>query len=540
LSGVIEAFDSLTKPASVEPLRDPLATEMAELARQLDVHMAAYLIGTTYTVMLPDEYRGQYGAYYTPPALVERLLDLAEEAGIDWALARIVDPACGGGAFLAPIAKRMMAALSHLSAEERLSHIESHLYGFELDSFSAWISQVFFEIILREDIELAGRPLQARITIGDSLQTAETQYGTFDLVVGNPPYGKVKLSDAIRSKWHRSLYGHANLYGLFSDLAAHLVKKGGVVAYVTPTSFLGGQYFKALRGVLGQETPPVAIDFIAHREGVFTDVLQETLLAVYKKENISRCVRVSYLSVMETGTVMVQRNGSYSLPSDPAQPWILPRNSGQSELAEVAQHMPHRLADLGYTVSTGPLVWNRHKERLFSDTAPSAVPIIWAECVDSQGTGKFTFKADGRNHVLWYLPKSLRDSNLVTSSCVLLQRTTSLEQPRRLMAAVLPQSFIGENGGAVTVENHLNMIRPIHGCTLRIPLRVIAALLNSETVDLIFRCINGSTAVSAYELEAIPVPSLEDCLKLEKLLMKRAGKAKVDNAIKEMYYKCSH
>lgn len=535
LSEVIEVFDPLAKPSSVKPLRDPLATEMAELARQLDVQMAAYLIGTTYTVMLPKEYRGQYGAYYTPPALVERLLDLAEEAGVNWAIARVVDPACGGGAFLAPIAERMKAALSHLSAEDRLLHIEAHLEGFELDPFSAWISQVFLEIVLREDIALAKRPLQARIAIRDSLLTTEKAYGSFDLVIGNPPYGKVKLSKEMRKKWHRSLYGHANYYGLFSDLAVHLVKSDGAIAYVTPTSFLGGEYFKALRRVLRQETPPMTIDFIAHREGVFADVLQEALLAVYKKDNTNRPVQVSYLSVMETGTVMVQRNGAYTLPLDLAKPWILPRNPEQSNLAEVARHMPHRLVDLGYSVSTGPLVWNRHKTNLLVAAVPGAVPVIWAESVDSQGTGKFTFKASERKHVPWYRPTNQRDSNLISNSCVLLQRTTSLEQPRRLIAAELPQSFIDESGGAVTVENHLNMIRPIPGHEPHVPARVIAALLNSETVDRIFRCINGSTAVSAYELEAMPLPNLENCAEVENLLAKRASKTRIDDAIKEMY-----
>jgi adenine-specific DNA-methyltransferase len=116
-----------------------------------------------------------------------------------------------------------------------------------------------------------------------------------------------------------------------------------------------------------------------------------------------------------------------------------------------------------------------------------------------------------------------------------LQRTTSLEQSRRLVAAELPQAFIDENGGTVTVENHLNMVRPIPGRKPLVSSRVIAALLNSETVDLIFRCINGSTAVSAYELESMPLPSPRECGRLEKIIESGADKTAVENAIKEMY-----
>ena len=58
------------------------------------------------------------------------------------------------------------------------------------------------------------------------------------VVIGNPPYGRVTLAPAVRQRYQRSLYGHANLYGMFTDLAIRLTRPGGVIAYVTPTSFL--------------------------------------------------------------------------------------------------------------------------------------------------------------------------------------------------------------------------------------------------------------------------------------------------------------
>jgi adenine-specific DNA-methyltransferase len=535
LAGLLTTYLPYLSPPPVKPLSHPLAAKMGLLARSLDVEMAAYLIGTTYTVMLPDDYRGEYGVFYTPPALVERLLDLAEHAGVDWSSARALDPACGGGAFLAPTARRMVAALSHLAPEERLAHLEAHLQGYEIDPFSAWVSQVFTEITLKDDIAASGRPLAQLVQVCDSLKTPGSFYGQFDLVVGNPPYGRVRLGEEERSKWSRSLYGHANLYGLFSDLAARLVGSGGVVAYVTPTSFLGGRYFQALRGVLAREIPPLAIDFIAHREAVFADALQEALLAVYKKQEHPTEVSVSYLSVRETGDLEVQRNGRYALPAEPEKPWILPRTPDQSILAARCRRLPHRLADLGYVVATGPLVWNRHKEQLSARQVKGTVPLIWAECVDPSGSGDFTFKATGRNHVLWFKPARKDDPNIVRQSCVLVQRTTSLEQSRRLIAAELPESFITEYGGAVTVENHLDMVRPSPGNNPPVTPKVIAALLNSETVDQIFRCINGSTAVSAYELEAMPFPSPTECGRLETMIAGGAGKLAIENAIKEMY-----
>ena len=99
-------------------------------------------------------------------------------------------------------------------------------------------------------------------------------------------------------------------------------------------------------------------------------------------------------------------------------------------------------------------------------------------------------------------------------------KTTAKEQCRRLIAAELPTAFIEEHG-SVVVENHLNMIKPLNGAP-RVTPAALAVLLNSDVVDQVFRCINGSVAVSAYELEALPLPPPEDLKELERLV-KKAG-----------------
>src|SRR3546814_962538 len=85
--------------------------------------------------------------------------------------------------------------------------------------------------------------------------------------------------------------------------------------------------------------------------------------------------------------------------------------------------------------------------------------------------------------------------------CVLLQRTTAKEQSRRLIAAEMPVSFLAKHG-AVVVENHLNMIRPINGAPCVSP-AALAALLNTAVVDELFRCINGRSEEQTSELQSL-------------------------------------
>jgi adenine-specific DNA-methyltransferase len=84
------------------------------------------------------------------------------------------------------------------------------------------------------------------------------------------------------------------------------------------------------------------------------------------------------------------------------------------------------------------------------------------------------------------------------------------------------------------IENHLNMIRPVMGAA-RVPLSAIAALLNAEITDELYRCTSGSVAVSAYELESLPVPTVDEMLELAQLLEQGAGNGDVEAFLRATY-----
>jgi hypothetical protein len=504
------------------------AGDVGSLVAEFPVEDAGYLIGSIYTVMLPTALRSQLGAYYTPPPLVTRLLDLAEQAGFDFTHGTVIDPACGGGAFLAPVALRMWQRDKGASPEWTFRRITKRLRGIEIDPFAAWMTRVLLEAALMPLCIAAKRRLPDVVTVADALLPEEV--GTFDLVIGNPPYGRVTLDEPMRNHYARSLYGHANLYGLFTDLAMRLAKPDGVVAYLTPTSFLGGQYFKALRQLLTEEMKPVALDFIADRDGVFDDVLQETLLTAYTRKPHEKAPIVSVLVPKGLNAAKVERVGPVTLTAS-GDPWLLPRTTGDASFLTTIASMPTRLSDLGYIVSTGPLVWNRHKAQLRTEASGNTLPLIWAESVASHG---FAFSADRRNHVPFICVQDDQPHLIVRKSCVLVQRTTSKEQNRRLQAAVLPQHFLDKAGGAV-VENHLNMVLAPSPTLARVTPETIDALLNTEAVDRAFRCISGSVAVSAYELNALPLPNIGQMAALEKSVTKGASKRDIERMVATYY-----
>lgn len=491
---------------------------------------AAYWLSVTYTGLLPRSLRLKWGVYYTPPALTVRLLDIAEQAGTDWTTCTVLDPACGGGAFLGPVATRMARGLRLQETETVVTSVTRRLQGFEIDPFAAWMSQTFLELALSVHCHASVGRLPRLVRVCDALESAPDGR-TFDLVIGNPPYGRAGLPPMLRERYSRSLYGHANLYGVFTDLALRWTAPGGVIAYVTPTSFLAGQYFKALRQLLASEAPPAEVDVIDARIGVFEDVLQETMLAAYRRGGRPRQATVSRLEVKAADTANVTHVGRFELPKKPAAPWLVPRCASQSKLIDRLGQMSARLADWGYSVSTGPLVWNRHKSQLRSQRGAGTVPLIWAEAI--AGPDRFVYRAERRNHETYFQLKPADEWLKVAESCVLLQRTTAKEQDRRLVAATLPQHLIDEFG-SVVVENHVNMVRPLNGAPA-VAQGVLVAVLNSEIVDSAFRCISGSVAVSAFELESLPLPSAEEAATFEQLISGGCDAAEIEEVLRRAY-----
>lgn len=525
---------SLREP-DVEPLMDfqRLSNSVADAATQLELPDAGFFLGKLYTALLPDSVRKKLGAYYTPPALVERLLSLATESGFNWSTGRVVDPACGGAAFLASVAPRIVKASPCTNASAILEDLERRLLGVEVDPFAAWMSMVLLDVALLELIVAANRLPRSQVLVCNALAASREDIGTFDLVVGNPPYGKVTLSDDHRNKYRASLFGHANLYGLFTHLAIRIANPGGLIAYVTPTSFLGGEYFKNLRKMLASEAPVKRVDFVQDRAGVFEGVLQETMLTVFAKgAKEHKAVRIAVLeSAGNNGQVRAVHLSEMALVSERGEPWILPRRRLQTALVRKLNRMPSRLTDYGFAVATGQLVWNRHKEQLRKKYEPDTYPIVWAEAVTSMGEFRFQSARSMRQPFLKLQP----GQNFLVNHepCVLVQRTTAKEQKRRLIAAVVPNAFVLDHPGFV-VENHLNMIFSTTPQSI-FSLQSLVTLLNSATVDQAFRCISGSVAVSAYELNSLPLPNREEMQRLQKLLLGGGDDLAVSRLIAEFY-----
>lgn len=472
-------------------------------ATEVTGEMTSEALGAAYVAALSSQVRARHGRHYTPPHLAGHLWSMARGQFVHVPKATrlpglVRDPACGGAALLLPPMREHVRASHGTDAAVALAGLPNLVEGVDSDPAAVWLASV---VLAAEALPLLAavpaarrRPLPALARVGDSL-TDELRPARVVLV--NPPYGRVKLPELERQRWAHVLYGHANLYGLFMGAALDGLDEQGVLAALVPTSFTSGLYFSKLRAHATKVAPLREVGFVEQRGGVFVDVLQETCLALFTRKRAQRTVVRSIAErPVDVASVKAVRG---------AGPWLLPRRSEDAATAVAASGLPLRLADAGYRCSTGPLVWNRRAGDLGKRAGKSRVRVIWGADLDGG-----TLHQDPARDSLRYMTLRPGDDKVfvLDAPAVLVQRTTSPEQIRRLVAAELSPDALVAWGGRVVVENHVNVLRPTTPTPL-LSRATLAALLATPTLDRVLRCLSGSVAVSAYELEALPLPTAD-------------------------------
>jgi adenine-specific DNA-methyltransferase len=511
------AFPALPKPSL--PYSKALASEPEVVAfltvlGQLGFLEATYWLSSSYAMLSEEGYRKKLAMFFTPASLTEGLLDDLADQGVDFGSQSFMDPACGGAAFLTPIALRMRTAIraKGLTPLKSLKQIEKHLYGTDLDKTLCELSKHFLSMALHTEIRATGYVPTFKVHQANSLTELAASLGTVDVVVCNPPYRKMTAEELepLREAYADVIEAQPNLYCLFIALCVRLLRTDGRAALVTPTSFLSGQYFGRLRKFLIRNTDVEHIGMVSDRQGVFIDVEQETALTVLRrrieKDRTSVRANVSVVS----GTGQYKSVGECLLPNAGAV-WPIPRSIEDVGLLKNATLSKFRLSDYGYKVRIGAYVWNRDKRPKFESLqdakrakAHTAMPLVWSRDISPGGIVRLedTSAYDGQHR---FVDLGNREhSSVVMSACVVMQRVTSNDQPRRLVAAAVSPGIFDTYGGFIG-ENHVVIIEAVSNKPALPPKRLVT-LLSTYAVDRCFRCISGATNVSAFELNQLALP----------------------------------
>jgi len=246
-------------------LRPDTMTQCRELINMLinnllkfDLRMKGDIFRVIYEELVERSIRRRKGEYNTPEWLSQ--LTLKEALGlINTPIPRILDPACGTGTFIrnAIIYLKERLAKMDTDGHEKLNTILTSVVGIDINPMAVLISKVNYILALRELLNKGPiRNVRVPIYMANSLTDQSSQIGTFDIVVGNPPW--ITLRDLKRKTYQDFLKKEMLKYKLVNRKDTHLftqlelatlffcrcadiyLRRGGVIAFVMPKSVIAG------------------------------------------------------------------------------------------------------------------------------------------------------------------------------------------------------------------------------------------------------------------------------------------------------------
>lgn len=197
----------------------------------------------------------EHGAVFTRRWVVELILDLAGYTA-DRPLDRLraIEPACGHGAFLAPMAARLSEACRR--SGRSLREAEGAIRAFDLQLDSVALSR---EAVAKTLVDADWSAAEARHFAESSVQQGdfllgEHAFGEADYVLGNPPYIRLEAippdrSDAYRRAC-RTMAGRADIYVGFIEVGLKALRGEGTLAFICADRWMRNQYGRLLRDLV--------------------------------------------------------------------------------------------------------------------------------------------------------------------------------------------------------------------------------------------------------------------------------------------------
>ncbi|PHQ85489.1 MAG: restriction endonuclease subunit M [Thalassobium sp.] len=249
-------------------------------------------------------------------AKLKELLD-SLEAYREWLLQiTILDPACGSGAFLNQALDFLIK--EHQYIDELQTNLlgggfvfpdientvlENNIFGVDLNEESVEIAKLSLWLRtaqprrklndLSSNIKCGNSLIDSKTEVGDKAFKWENEFvhvfseGGFDVVIGNPPYVSHDRVDNKKylSATYESHQGFADLFCYFYELGVKLLKKDGVLSFITSNSFLKAEYGAPLRNFLLNNSTLLEIINVEDAQ-VFSDaIVNSSILSLQKNSN---------------------------------------------------------------------------------------------------------------------------------------------------------------------------------------------------------------------------------------------------------------
>jgi len=297
----------------------------------------------------------------------------------------ICDPACGSGAFLNQSLNFLISEHQYIDelqsklfgdsmvlSDIENSILENNLFGVDINEESVEITKLSLWLRTAQPNRKLNS-LSSNIKCGNSLidepiDGVENYFkweqefpkvfekGGFDVIIGNPPY--VIVFDNLIKEYLEDNYSvfkrNNDLYSAFYEKSIKIMNENGMLGFITPNSFVKGDYFTKLRELFVQYQINSIVDFTNFL--VFEDANVFSAIIVLTKTNTGK----DWLLYSDLNKVKgLVKNGEIS---------FIPENKIQKKLKELNVFEDHFLIkDVGFNY------WSIGRGKVRGDSVGSRV-----------------------------------------------------------------------------------------------------------------------------------------------------------------------
>jgi len=310
---------------------------------------------------------------------------------------KILDPACGSGAFLLNAVDILLEIHRQIrmlkeSEGKYVANVKGHAEEAKLYTLEKWNEEEEAQIIIQnnifgvdvneESVEITRLSLFLRIAsndrklidlsknirVGNSLIDDKRvdkkafvwqeefkgvfEKGGFDVVIGNPPYLRIQglhESHESATTYFENKYdaaqGRYDYYVLFIERGAHLIREGGVLGFIVPHKFMNSSFGKGIReflakGKLVREFVSFGHNFVFDGVTTYTGTL---FVQKSQKDNLLY-TQIGELktSTLEGDLAGLTANDFVAIPQDTlsGEPWVLSSGEDLAILKKINESGP--------------------------------------------------------------------------------------------------------------------------------------------------------------------------------------------------------
>lgn len=454
-----------------------------------------------------------FGQFYTPENMINLafdMLDFNEKSICD---IHVVDPACGAGAFLL---KMIDVYISEGFQFQYLCKIiNNNLHGFDVNPAAVFLCKLsmFLKVLSiidnEKDIQYAFEKLEFCNIKNINTITANI-CDKFDLIIGNPPYFKIKNNTFKSLPEYKDIFnGQGNIYTVFMKWSLLHLKIDGEINLIVPQSFRSGKYFKKIREDLCQYKIKEILSVNSRKKTEVFSEAEQSVLIIYIRNGIPIGHRTKITNTLDGKEL---HNVGLFFQSDLVsnESIVLPIDNISSELYLKIKRKFKSFAEVepSLTFGNGLFVWNQNKSNL-SSLEEDNVPIIYANYICENG---FDFSPENNNSEKpgtrrpYCIPNEKCKGFLCNGAKLIVKRTSGMENFLRIKSCIISQKFL-ENYNEYFLENHINYLYDKKDKNKQIDidkLLYISAYLRSDIANFMFKLANGNTQISASELNDLP------------------------------------